>query len=821
MRYPYEPSLDYYDGRQNVLPDLRFSENQQNRGFAMPGGFNSNNAIVNTLASMVFSNVAGVPMEGIGPLQGYSGTDTAFLNASQRQSEDRKARAGLISSAPGLRRFGSETSSNSLFQEAYNMSGAGGGNMEQAYQTAVNRFSSSTRLGYGIRDQSKVAEYMVRGISDAYTVRDDNKNPSNNYEGNPLYYSKEKSFGFDVKDSLRNLDAMRRSGAIGFSDKEIREATAPGLNGKLADPQKLEQLSKESNRFMKIAKQTFGEDLDPSQLIDLMDKATDGLSKISGSKASEFASKVQATAAALDISGRAFGEYMAMQQNAMKSVGITGGSSTTAIMNAAIGAKSLQEAAQKNGNTEFSDINKAMDASMRIAKDYAGSEDFQTSRAAIRVIGGMSESDRRSKMINGRSLNEVAQEAHRAGLAGDTKEVERINQELMEYLGPDKIYDAKFMDEKVGARNEARLGINTAKQLTAGAGAKGTLNDFIEFSTSQDRAELEAGVPDGGKMTKLLGENGLKLRDVISGLDTDQIQNSKKIEGKLASMGVTDEKKRSEIASAVSQRMTASFERSEQTMTESQIVTARAQLTKALLNQFPQDAKDEEQRDKEGIKTQILASVMGGMSSSKLTPGNALDSAGNVETEAKAIAKARAKSSGGSDEVNQDDRVAAIKKVAGDTIDAPKLKRLIEAVTPDKDGNSKISKLAETVYNVRNKAQKAGEDPEDVDAKVDAAIESESKNLGLDLSKEDYEAIKKKSEKPEETKPGETKPGDVPAGSGSANAAPIIDVKMLTAALQDSIGKAVIAKLDDVLKKIPEKITVIQASPSKGQFSIG
>jgi hypothetical protein len=316
-------------------------------------------------------------------------------------------------------------------------------------------------------------------------------------------------------------------------------------------------------------------------------------------------------------------------------------------------------------------------------------------------------------------------------------------------------------------------------------------------------------------MAKLLNQKGVKQEDVLSGLDVNQIQDSKAISNKLKSMGISDPD--DEIATTMAHSNVNAISFMKETYAPDQYTTARVQISKALLNQFPQDAKDAEQRDKDGIKTQLLASVMSSMSGNQLTPGNAFDSAGKVETEAKAIAKARAKLTGGSDEVTQDDTTAAINKVVGNVISAPKLERLIEASTmPGKDGKTRLSRLAETLYNVRKKAQKAGEDPEDVNAKVDAALEFESKNMGLDLSKEDYEAAKEASEKA-----GETKPGDVPAGSGSANAAPIIDIKMLTAALQDSIGKAVIAKLDDVLKAIPVIGPPGPFAPSKGLFSTG
>ena len=808
MRYPYEPSLDYYDGRQGVLPDLRFSENQQNRGFAMPGGFNSNNPIFNMLGSMILSSSAGIPMESLGPLQGYSGTDSAFINASQRQSEYRKTRQNLINNAPGLRMFGSDTASNSLFQEAYNMSGAGGGNMDQAYQTAVNRFSSSTRLGYGIRDQSRVAENLVRGISDAYTVRDDKKNISNGYEGNPLYYSKEKSFGFDVKDSLRNLDVMRRAGVTGFGTKDIQEATAPGADGKLANPEKLMKLSKESNEFMRIAKQTFGEDLDPTQLIDLMDKATDGLSKISGSKASEFAAKVQATAASLDISGKAFAQYMAMQQNSLRSMGVTGQASTTAIMNSAIAAKSLQDRAQSTGNTKFSDTNNAMDAAAAVMNDYAGSEDFQASRAAVRIIGDKSDKDRLTQKIGGRNLNEFLEGMKAAQKSGNIEEVERYNEEAQAAFGDHEMWRAKNMDDEAGAKAERRAGINTGEFLTGGAGAKRILSEFLDSATE------ETG---GQEVSEFLGKRNLKQADILKGLDSNQLQDQDEIAKKLESAGVSDKDEREHIAATMAHANKNVFAGMKSNNPENYTKNVAA-ISMANNNDFEKNQLAEKQRDKDAIKAQILASVMGDMGENKLTIGQALDAAGKGETFSKEIAKAR-----GSNTVSEEDRKAGWKKAMGALADDPKLSKLKEAMIPGADGTSKMDHITDSIQAIKDNGFASHEKEEVTNKKVNEAMQASAKELGLDDPEKlnaVIEANKEKEKKGSDKASGKTKDGDVPGASGSSSAsnAPIIDVKAIAEALQDSIGKTIIAKMDEAMKYIPENIKIYQIAPSKGLF---
>lgn len=805
--------MDPYNGRYN-LPDLRFSENQQNRGFAMPGGFGSNNPIFNMLGSMLLSSKTGIPAESFGPLQGYAGTDTAFINSSLRQSEYRLMRQNLVTNRPGLRMFG-DAASNSLFQEAYNLSGAGGGNMDQAYQTAVNRFSGSTRLGYGIRDQSRVAENLVRGISDAYTVRDNDKNITNNYEGNPLYYSREKSFGFDIKDSIRNLDVMRRAGVAGFGTRDIQEATAPDQSGRLANPEKLEKLSRESNEFMRIAKQTFGEDLDPTELVDLMSKATDGLSRVSGSKASEFAAKVQATSAALDISGRAFGQYMAMQQESLKSIGVTGVASTTAIMNSAIAAKSLQDRAQSSGNTKFSNINDAMDAATKVMKDYAGSEDFQSSRAVARIIGGKSQSQRQTEMIGGRNLDAFMKELNQAQLTGDTDRIEKLNQEAEMVFGDREMWRAKHMDDATAAARERRAGVNTGDWANAGAGAKRILSEFLGSVEEEGGPEL----------AEKLRQRGLKTGDVLQGMDTNQIQDQTEIDKRLQAMGMngtTEEaiRERQDLAADIAHATgNAMSELSDRDPTNySKNVAA---ISMANNNDFEKNQLAAKQRDKDAIRAQIFGAVAGDMSENKLSAGQLLELAGKSESEAKAIAKAR-----GSSTISAEDREAGWKKAMGNLADSPKLQKLKDSVTPGTDGRSRMDEMTEEILAIKQRGAETNEDEEVTNKKVSEAMRADAKELGMDNPEELQKMMeaKKEADKKEADKKaadGKTKDGEaVPATSGSAKAAdtPVVDIKALTTAIQDSIGKTIVAKLDEAMKYIPEHITIYQTAPSKGLF---
>jgi hypothetical protein len=799
MNSPYDPRLDYFEGRQNYVPDLRFSENQQNRGFAMPGGFNSNNAIVNMLGSILVSSQLGIPMEEIGPLQGYGGTDMAYLNASQRQSEYRATRNSLINNAPGLRNFDKNTSSNSLFQELYNMSGAGGGNMDKAYQAAVNRFSGNTRLGYGIRDQSRVAENMVRGISDAYTERDDDRNISNDYKGNPLFYSRQKSFGFDVTESIRNLDVMRKLGTTGFSDKEIREATEPDENGKLANPEKLEQLSKQANKFMHIAKQTFGEDLDMSQLADLVDKATDGMSKISGAKASEFASKIQSTAAALDINAKNFAEYMEMQQRAMKSIGVTGGSSTTAIMNAAISAKSLQQAAQSTGDKNFSDLNKAMDVSQRITRSYAASEDGLAFRAAARIIGGKTQKQRVTEKIGDMNLNEFIEAEKEAHRTGNIKEIERLNKMAYQTFGQHEMARAKGMDDQVGALAEARAGVDYGEIASMGVGARGTYNEFMKKVDQQDR---DTRGENKGKMNMLLDQKGITQEQVLKGLTIDQMQDFRKVAEKLQSMGVDDPY--NELAQATAHASVDATSMMKAEHGKEYFEQHKAEITKISLDQFPKDAEEAKRVEAESIEAEILASVMGGMSGNKLSPGQLVDAAGKAEASAKAAAKAR-----GSDTVTMEDAEKALKEQVGALADSPTLGNIKKAITSGKDGKSELRKMAERVQMARQESKAAGDDPDETDAKADAVLQEESKKLGLEVNKEELDKVKAAK------KQREGKPSDVPSGSGSASAAPAVDTKELVAAMQEMISKSVGKTLEDILDKMPQKIITAQASSSK------
>lgn len=759
-----QPYIDPED-RIPEIPSMRFSENQSNRGFAMPGGFNTNNQMFNLLGNVLLSSATGSQFNNIAPLQGYSGTDIGYINSSIREQDRIKVRGGLIAENPGLRLFGRELSESPAFQEAYSQLGGGAGNMDKAYQAAMNNFGSQSMLGYSLRDQSVGAQNMVRSLSQGYSEKDE--------KGNPLYYSRQKSFGFDVHESIGALDAMRRSGALGFSAENIREATAPDKDGNLPDPEKLQRLSSEANKFMRIGKQTFGEDLNFDQIADLMDKATDGLSKINGTKASELESRIQATSRALDISGKQFAAYMDVQQKMYKSMGITGEVSTNAILGSAATAQSLMQIGQKTGNRQFSDVDKALSASAKMARDYGQSESFKSSIAIMSLIGEKTKGQRASTMVGNRNMEQFAKEFSTAINSGDLDRQEALRNEIMQagVFSQGQIETRKHADVEAVNRLTRRVGVDVGTAMNSGAGAKGV---FDQFKSQVVQSDINY---NGGEMSNLLAKNNVKLNDVLSDMSVADMQDPEAISKKLEKLGVTSQEERDKIASATSSAVMTQLSNTGQgyadnpagfDLYKNQISAGASGINKL-------GAEAQKRTQDESTKVGILAALMGDVSSNKLSTGELITNAGKLATDAQDFAK-----KAGRTEANSDDYAAAAKKLGIKITDSTKLEKIKDLMSPGKGGEP--SKMDQIIQEANKRAEESGVSLDEQDKIRNEYIASEVGKIDKDINAEE---IKKATDAAKKAgaggppkpggKPGEGAASDTPSSAGGEAASSTTD----------------------------------------------
>ena len=304
------------------------------------GGFDFGNPIFNLLAPLI---TGGRQMLPIGGTQESGGDHFRALERSKTSSEMSGAgRYDEFYKNPLVRQKYGEMAEQPMGRQLLNFMGVGGGNFKAATEMAQTYFSkgmadkSSVTGLTSIRSEMEESQKMVQSIQENFIDKNGD-------------YSYKKSKGFNLVDSVKNVQTLRDLGIKGVNET---------LSGPMTEEKRenVKSLSSHSNEIMRQAKDTFGPGMSNEQMGDLMDKAMGGLQGIDASKASSLMDRIQSTSRALDMSGKAFAEYMAMQRRVYKQLGVTGETSANMIMNSALVGTARAKDAQKRGDVANSNV---------------------------------------------------------------------------------------------------------------------------------------------------------------------------------------------------------------------------------------------------------------------------------------------------------------------------------------------------------------------------------------------------------------------------------------------------------------------------------
>src|ERR1035437_3165686 len=445
---------------QQAMPyDMRFLHNEYSGTFSPPGGMNSNNPLINLTASAIMQSVTGSSY--IRPLQGYSGPDYSYIQGMQRYQLSREARANLINSAPGLRAFaGSLPIDDTLLQNFYSSTVAGGGDPTQAWERAMSTLG--TKLGGSLREQGAASQEMIRQIRDGFSDR------------NTGTYNFRKSFGQDLNQTVENIKTLQDIGIQSVSEdlaKSSKSTERLNLDGThttiYKDPSRFQSLATNADKLVRLGKQTLGEDMPVQEMMGLLDKAAGGLSGISAEKATDFLSKIQAASRAIGISGQAMTEYVKMQNQIYKSVGQDGIASGNAIINAMEMSRIGSDANKgKFGSTILADSSVYLEAKSKNDLDYMTSSVSKANMLAENAFQQMSkgEADKTMLTVEG---NQMSFSDARAELAGGVKTQKRAQALALAFeragiVTPDMVSSATPEEMRQARSTNAGLSDTTA-----------------------------------------------------------------------------------------------------------------------------------------------------------------------------------------------------------------------------------------------------------------------------------------------------------------------------------------------------------------------
>lgn len=458
--------------------------------FAPNGGFNFSNPLFSMLANlMVGGNI-------MAPMGGTSQPIPTYLEAAQRsqaisklQSEGRFNGRRADGSLPSAYEPFGKIAEDPIGQWGLGMLGIGGGNVQSATEAATSYFSKRL-LGPGRHDPAQEVEAghgMVRDMQEALT---------NPYTKNFDY---KRSHGFDLPETINNLRAYDRLG-FGGVDKALRDREK--------DPESFKKLLDNSNELMQQQKETFGPGMSDKQMGNLLDKAMGGIAGVDPAKASQFLDKVQSTARALDMSGRAFAEYVAMQQDAYKQVGVGGALAADMITNAALSGRSSARAAKDRGDTSMANENVAVNAQNALNIKYAGSDHFKVAVAIGSRLSGMTEEQKARTQVgtDGETVSSLERQLKAAVRSGDNDAAERIRNQLMPALGG-------------AAQIQQAAQFMTSREISAahGAGHVGADSSPLDAFKEETLIDQISGNASGDEARAGLAAAGISLNDVLKG----------------------------------------------------------------------------------------------------------------------------------------------------------------------------------------------------------------------------------------------------------------------------------------------------------------
>ena len=377
--------FDTRDRNTEYFPGQAFAS--ATGGIPMPGG--ALGGMINQMLVNPWLTSKGISIPSI---NGHEGSTFDFVQAQLRNSAKSGNRSyieGRMTGMgyPGLSgtdagKSGLAVQLSEMFDVSY------GGSQTKATDLLASRMSYMQR---GTADQNYMqATNFALALREGVTTTDREGKTGYNYK---------KSYGFDVSEMSENLLSGLKYGNTGMNREDFVGIDATTSEGKA----KLAQMSKGQNEKIRMGKQTFGSDMSADQINKLMDAAMGGMAGITPEKATEFLSKIQTTSRALNINSKAFTEYVAMQQNLYKQMGIGGVSASTSIMTSAITGDVVSQMARREeqrdekgnitraagagGMMANSDISRS--ASARNTAKHQGSSLLNNARAAAAIYDMM------------------------------------------------------------------------------------------------------------------------------------------------------------------------------------------------------------------------------------------------------------------------------------------------------------------------------------------------------------------------------------------------------------------------------------------------
>jgi hypothetical protein len=194
--------------------------------------------------------------------------------------------------------------------------------------------------------------------------------------------------------------------------------------------QRLKGLADRSNELVSQMTDTFGRGMSNYDMGQLLDKVLGGIAGIDYNKASAFLDKVQATAQMMEMNGEAFAKYVAMQQQRYKSKGVGGLLAADAIMHASLTGRDNAAAAAKRGDIVNANIDAATAAENRLNIAYFTSNSAKVTAEIASRYDALSESQKNSLSVGGRSLKEVFQARNAAVYGSRTADADALQDQI-------------------------------------------------------------------------------------------------------------------------------------------------------------------------------------------------------------------------------------------------------------------------------------------------------------------------------------------------------------------------------------------------------
>ena len=320
------------------------------------------------------------------PITGYSHGSYDYIQGQQRNAARSAGQGGIIAAMkgmgyPGVRETELGKSSIAVqMAEMFDMTY--GGSQTKATDSLASRMSymqRGTATG-NYKDATETALAIRQGFT---------KNGG---------FDHKKSYGFDMSESVENLMSGLRYGNTGVNRDQFAE-----LSTNAAGRAKIAGIAAAQNEKIRMGKQTFGSDMSADQINKLMDAAMGGMAGITPEKSTDFLAKIQTTARALSINAKGFAEYVAMQQNLYKQMGISGTAAATSIMTATVTGDAVSQMALTSGvgRRSMANVDTARSASARNTAKHQGSALLNNARAAAAIYDIMSPAQKAASQVGG------------------------------------------------------------------------------------------------------------------------------------------------------------------------------------------------------------------------------------------------------------------------------------------------------------------------------------------------------------------------------------------------------------------------------------